>query len=518
MKQKFLGFAVLLQCMFISLFAQQVNYVADSTFSSNGQLTFNFYNNIDRAFGSALQPDNKLVVVGLSKNAQSGFFELCFVRLNDDGSNDMLFGTNGVQKVSLGNQGSIGGMTPVVRIANDGKIVACNSGRSAAGTSQDMMVCRLDTNGVLDNTFGNNGVAFIDVMGTGSQPDLASDFIIDPTNNIYIVGACRTGFSPLDNDIAMAKLNSNGQLDVSFNSTGTKLFNPTGMAEFARAVRLRNDGKIAVGAAAGNNMMVMVMDTTGTLDNSFGTAGVFSVSFASGFPSFYTMQLYSDNRLLIGGNVSAANEDMALARILPNGTLDPTFGVGGKQTYNLKNTHEALTTIIIGSDEKIWLGGSVQNTTTNFDFMAARLDSTGTLDTDFNATGYVSYNAAISNAPDLCNSLILMPDSKLFFVGIIEISAAVNEDIGMVRLKPEAPVTSAIAENQNIMFPYPNPCQQILMIKSNVTDVVQIINAQGNVCRNVPLAKGVNTINTHTLPDGLYFVNGPKTKLTFIKN
>ena len=107
--------------------AQTYNYVPDSTFDVNGLKSFIYFNNIDRSYGCALQPDEKLVMTGLSKNPATGSFELCITRLLTDGDFDTTFNANGNCFVSMGNQQSIGGMTPKVKIAPEGKIVVVNS-------------------------------------------------------------------------------------------------------------------------------------------------------------------------------------------------------------------------------------------------------------------------------------------------------------------------------------------------------------------------------------------------------
>jgi len=158
--------------------------VPDSTFGTNGKKTFTFFNNIDRSFGSVAQADNKVVIVGLSKNNGTGSFELCFARFYPSGIIDSTFGTNGTTKVSLGNQGSIGGMTPKIKMDPDGRFVAVNSGYGQS-TSQDIFMCRLDTAGMPDVTFNNTGSLFIDMTGTGTWPDIVNAFDFDAAGNIY---------------------------------------------------------------------------------------------------------------------------------------------------------------------------------------------------------------------------------------------------------------------------------------------------------------------------------------------
>ena len=113
-------------------YAQPIqSIIPDSSFSSDGILSLNFYNNIDRGFGVAVQPDQKIIMVGLSKRPSSGYFELCFVRLNPDGTLDTTFSSDGFAYVNIGDQQSIGGQTPSVKLDALGRIVAVSSGSLA---------------------------------------------------------------------------------------------------------------------------------------------------------------------------------------------------------------------------------------------------------------------------------------------------------------------------------------------------------------------------------------------------
>jgi len=98
----------------------------------------------------------------------------------------------------------------------------------------------------MDNTFGVSGIQTIDMTGANTQPDLGTAFDIDNHGNIYIVGACRVGFSPLDNDFALVKIDSTGTLSNDFDQDGKKLYNPTGFAEFATGVVCLPNGRFCL--------------------------------------------------------------------------------------------------------------------------------------------------------------------------------------------------------------------------------------------------------------------------------
>jgi uncharacterized delta-60 repeat protein len=480
------------------------NYNLDSTFNSNGIKVFNFTNNIDRAFSCVLQPDQKLIAVGLSRNFSTNYFELSFVRLNVDGSVDATFGTNGFSYVSMGVQQSIGGQTPFLKLDKDGKIVAVNSGNG--GSSLDMLICRLDTNGVLDTSFNTTGTIFIDMTGTNTQPDLATAFDFDSTGNIYVIGSTRAGGSPLDNNFAVVKVTSAGQLDTSFNSTGKKLFNPLSGSEFGRGIAVQADGKIVFGGNAGGNFYITRMDSTGVVDPTFNTAGTATIGFA-GFADMYALDIDNQGRIVASGSFSSATEDAAICRLLPTGFPDNSFGTNGKASFNFINGDDFIRTMIILNDDKILLGGSITNTATGQNFLIARIDTNGTKDLTFNTTGFYTKSIATTNVDDEGNGMAIMDDGRIVMCGTTVISSAVNEDLVFMRIKP-LPVNTAINEVNGNLFlnVYPNPCTDNITVTCNKQSAAMVSDLEGRLITTLTLNQGSNSINMGGYDKGIYIL------------
>ena len=426
--------------------------VPDSSFSSDGILSLNFYNNIDRGYGVAIQPDQKIIMVGLSKRPSSGYFELCFVRLNPDGTPDTTFSSDGYQYVSLGDQQSIGGQTPTVKLDSQGRIVAVNSGALVGNFGLDIFVCRLLSDGSMDNTFGVSGIQTIDMTGANTQPDLGTAFDIDNHGNIYIVGSCRVGFSPLDNDFALVKIDSTGTLSNDFDQDGKKLYNPTGFAEFATGVVCLPNGRFVFGGKAGGNSMLVMMDSTGVLDNSFNGTGV--VTIPSQSIENPVLALDSNGRILFC--LSTPSGTIQVSRYLQNGSADASFGFNSSFVFNNSSTSIA-TSIGFQSDQKIIVGGYSGTSTTN-DFLVFRLDTTGTLDLNFNTTGFKTQPLASSVTAEEANGMGIMADDRILLAGTIVFSSAINEDVGIVMLKADSILPSSVATISSIPVQlYPNP-------------------------------------------------------------
>ncbi len=502
----------------VPAFSQTYHYLPDSTFDVNGLKSFIYFNNIDRSFGCALQADEKLVMAGLSKNPGTGSFELCITRLLTDGNFDTTFNADGNSFISMGNQSSIGGMTPKVKIAPDGKIVVVNSGRAAGGASQDMMICRLDTNGYLDNSFNGTGVVFIDMLGNDTQPDQANALDIDANGNIYAAGVTRTGATPLDNDFAVVKINANGQLDPSFDTDGKKLFNPTGTAEFGRSIKIQTDGKIVLGGNAGSNMYLMRFDSTGALDLTFNSTGTLNIVFQLA-SVMGDMDLDNFGRIVIAGQLNTSNSNVATARILGNGTLDANYGFNGKYVFNIGGAASAITSLHIQSDNKILLGGYNTDTVQAKNFMLTRVDTTGNLDLGFNGTGFVSQYVIGGNVDEEGNGLAVLNDGRIMMTGTIVFSSAVNEDVGVFRVKPVL-VTGISESTKDVSIrPFPNPFNQQLFISSKKEALAQLSDLMGKVLMTLELKAGINHVDTRELPSGMYLIHVKgEAGLRIIKN
>jgi len=512
MKKVILSFSFI----FLSSFIYAQNFALDSTFNLTGRKSFNFYNNIDRSYDCVVQQDNKIVLVGLSKNPNTNFFELCFTRVNTDGTIDNTFGSSGITKVSMGNQSSIGGMTPRIKMDSDSRFVAVNSGRSQSGGSQDIMVCRLDSTGIIDPTFNSSGSLFVDMTGANSQPDQANGFDIDAYGNIYIAGV--VGVSPpFDNRLAIIKVTNAGLLDPTFDTDGKLTLNPVSGNEFGRSVVVQPDGKILVGSTAGNNSYLARIDSTGAFDTSFNVTGAQTITIGSS-TDLMEIALDSLNNIVVAA--TSGSTSIGVARLLPNGTFDPSFGTAGKTFFKLNNLDCIVNDMTIVSGDKILVSGSIGNTAQSTNVFITRLKNNGSLDSTFNSNGYYTNSYTSSTVQDDGNAIGLLNDGRIFSCGTIVNSSAVNEDIGMLMIKPQNTTTgiSSIESNQQIKL-FPNPANSNLTILSSKLLDVLVVDVVGKTILQTRLQVGQNQINIESLNSGLYFIKDLKSNfsLKFIK-
>jgi len=102
-----------------------------------------------------------------------------------------------------------------------------------------------------------------------------------------------------------------------------------------------------------------------------------------------------------------------MVRLNSDGSLDATFGSGGKVSTSFTNGDDIGRTIVLQPDGKIILAGYINNG--NLDFAMARYTSSGALDNSFSSDGilYTDFNFSV----DKCNAIALQPDGKIIVAG-----------------------------------------------------------------------------------------------------
>ena len=199
-------------------------------------------------------------------------------------------------------------------------------------------------------------------------------------------------------------LGAAGGLDPSFGSGGKVV---TGFGHNARALdaTLQSDGKLVVVLTLDNTPIatsafaVARYLSNGTLDASFGRNGLTKIAFTNFINTPNSVAIQPDGKIVAGGEAQSADgsvDEFAMARFNANGTLDTSFGTGGKVTTDFLTTHaggfhEGANVVLLQPDGKILLGGVVSsNPDAPTDTALARYNSNGSLDTTFGNGGKVS--------------------------------------------------------------------------------------------------------------------------------
>ena len=219
-------------------------------------------------------------------------------------------------------EGKVGTINDMVT-QPDGKILVAGSTESFRNGGQDFMVERFNTNGTLDSTFGNGGIAVIDFA---NRADEARSIALLSSGKIIVSGLINLNVpnEALPVSFGMARLNSNGTLDTTFGSGGKVTYSSTTDPSIVTAMSAAADGSII---ASLENTLVR-FTATGARDMSFGTNGSISFNFDAQIDQI--IQIAGGKILfhISGADFQSGSGDV-VARINANGTYDNSFGTNG---------------------------------------------------------------------------------------------------------------------------------------------------------------------------------------------
>jgi uncharacterized delta-60 repeat protein len=132
-------------------------------------------------------------------------------------------------------------------------------------------------------------------------------------------------------------------------------------SDIANSVVLQPDGKIVIGGELAAAFALVRYADDGVIDPSFGTAGMVTTSFSPGVDSAESIALDSDGRILAGGSATDGTSDFALTRYTTDGSLDPSFGVGGMVTTSIGPSDDGGNDLEIDASGRPVLVGSSNN-------------------------------------------------------------------------------------------------------------------------------------------------------------
>ena len=394
----------------------------DLSFGTGGKVTTTIGDQ-DFIQSIAIQSDGKIVAAGIAKIASVQ--QLAVVRYNTDGSLDNTFGTGGIVTTVIPGTSFSG--ASAVAIQSDGKIVAAGNTYS---TNFDFAVFRYNANGTLDTGFDTDGI-FVLPIGTGN--DGASAMVIQADGKIVVAGSAVVNSV---GSFALARLNPNGSLDTSFDTDGilTTAFGTT--ASGISSIALQTDGKIVAagnGGTGGHNHAMARYNTDGSLDNTFDTDGKLTSAVGAG----KGVALQSDGKIVVA--VVAPNNVFGLVRYTTAGTLDNTFGTGGIVTTPTDGDAEPKA-LALQPDGKIIVAGSSYTGTSFGDFALARYLTNGSLDNTFGNGGKLYTD--MGTGTNGIFSIALQADGKIVAGGIFNASA--TSDFALARYDTQAgPDTTA---------------------------------------------------------------------------
>ena len=377
----------------------------DSSYSGDGWRTIDFGGWQERGHAVAITPSGSILVAGRSSHngaLESSNFALA--RSSPDG---------GSVEGRITDFGGFEEANGVALQGFGGKIVA--SGFSFAnGGSRKFATARYNPDLQPDPEFNLTGTGLTEFAGSDG---VAFGVAVYPAPDYRIVEVGRAG-----NDFGLARHRaSDGTLDPDFG--GGKRTTDLGGIDHAHAVALDAFGRIVVAGLTGppgdaDFAVARYRGIDGSLDKpGFGPDGYRETDLGSAGDSANAVAIQPDGKIVLAGVTTATSSDFALARYNDDGSLDTTFSGDGKLTTDFAANHDIGTGVAVQPDGRIVVAGFSFSSTTNNDFAVARYNPDGSLDTSFSGDGKQMTDLG-SN--DIATSIALQPDGNIVLAGYSE--------------------------------------------------------------------------------------------------
>jgi uncharacterized delta-60 repeat protein len=236
---------------------------------------------------------------------------------------------------------------------------------------------------------------------------------------------CRGGAASREGArFALARYNPDGTLDPTFGTGGTVTSDFDGSVVFSvGGLAVQADGELVVAGTVASGPLgnldfaLARYSPDGSLDPTFGSGGKVITDLMGGDDVARALVVQADGRPVVAGSFSSATAfDFALARYQPNGALDPTFSKDGKVTTDITGSDGAKA-LVLQADGKLVAGGVANNGVGSVDFALARYQSNGALDRTFGRAGKVTTDFAGPNADDEVNGMAVQADGSVVAAG-----------------------------------------------------------------------------------------------------
>lgn len=421
----------------------------DPTFAGGKLVSHEVTDGWDWGEGMAVLPDGKVVMVGTVN--MNGYFEANdagVVRFNPSGTLDTTFADGG--KLVIDRSGQFDEAAGVVA-QPDGKVVVAGTVTLAGSTLRQGFVMRLLAGGGPDPSFQGGTVLLPPETGL-------RDIVLQPDGRLVVAGSS----GPVGSRVLVARFNPDGRADTTFGTDG--IASPAGPdAGFGiEALGLQADGRIV---ATGSKYWSSYADAavarftpSGALDETYGSAGIVLTRFSSAARprgmEVKDVAIDGQGRATLAGNVISfdgmgtapgappsrplglrfVENDVAVVRYLPDGSLDPGFSGDGKafapipshlvdpppvvpyDGHGMSEMESFARAVAIDPQGRILVAGAVAQPT----YMPSilRFTSGGILDPSFGIGGMSTITMPVSQvAIAYFSDLTLLPGGAIVAVG-----------------------------------------------------------------------------------------------------
>lgn len=286
--------------------------------------------------------------------------------------------------------------------------------------------------GDLDGSFGAGGTV-VTPISPGVSHELADGMALQADGKIVVVGFA---VMPGGNVFLVTRYNPDGSLDTTFDGDGKVTTGFGAGGSYAYAVVIQPDGKILVVGNADtpsstNDFGLARYNVDGSLDTSFGIGGKVTTNFGS-YDFAADVALQTDGRIVAAGWANSSR--FGVARYNADGSLDASFDGDGMVMTDIGERGAWLQALAIQPDGRIVVAGCTRDWGGNNcdDFALARYNVDGGLDTTFGSSGIVITTIGTGTG-DGVGSVLIQPDGRIVAVGISDSHDATGEDVALAR-------------------------------------------------------------------------------------
>jgi uncharacterized delta-60 repeat protein len=466
--------------MGIETFSQDASGNLDVTFNGTGMV---IQNNgfLDLYQDAKMTPDGKIVAVGTSYDATYAS-DIQVSRYLDNGSPDPAFGTDGVFRFHLGYE--TGGYA--CHVKDDGTILVAGISMDNFG-GFEMVLLRLTDKGVLDEAFGDNGVARYDY---GEGEDIAYAMAVQQDGKILLAGHIRNAefrFVP-----AIVRFTEEGILDATFGDNGLAVIPVTESDNEFAGIQVQPDGKIVAAGHISNglswfSLLLARFDESGTLDPSFGDNGIVNMNIGNVDDEFFDLRLTSGGEIVATGFTTSQDDlnfHLLVMKFDGSGVPVPGFGqdgmiILGETSYNVGYALE-----ILPDDKIVVAGSSGEKAPGNSDWGIWKFNADGSPDLSFGTGGLVTTDGG-SGQFDEALGIAVQADGKLVTAGKFRIND--NIDFAVCRYLNDLTVSVPELPVQNQVQVLPNPAGKngmvniVMQVPETQAIRIELFNVAGKV-------------------------------------
>jgi uncharacterized delta-60 repeat protein len=299
------------------------NGTLDTGFGTNGKLLIDINGSFDEAMVPLIQSDGRIVITGTGGTSGPLGVDSDFaaVRLMSDGDLDTGFGTGGKVHTNIAGRADL--VTSAV-LQPDGMILVAGRVGVDGGALPDTGLVRYTSTGALDlSDFGHGtGIVRIDLSASGHDHDSPSGLALTADGKIVLSIEAQPLGGTFQHELA--RLDTHGILDDSFGSHGTVRNSFAAGGDFARELVIQADGRIVTAGSTrptdsfSDDMLITRHDANGSLDATFGSNGKVLVDFFSSADGATTVLIQPDGKIVAAGIARNANTNsLAIVRVLP---------------------------------------------------------------------------------------------------------------------------------------------------------------------------------------------------------